>query len=95
MMRVLRPGGLLSVLELSTPRGRLTYPLYRFYTRCLIPAMGRLISHDVRAYSYLPESIAAVPQGEDMCRLIVSAGASEAKAMPMTFGACTLYIARK
>ena len=104
MMRVLRPGGLLCVLELSTPRGWLAAPLYRLYTRYVIPAVGRMVSHDVRAYSYLPESIAAVaqgeamtalPQGEDMCAIIRGAGASEASARSMTFGACTLYTARK
>ncbi len=83
MMRVLRPGGLLAA------------PLYRLYTRYVIPAVGRMVSHDVRAYSYLPESIAAVPQGEDMCVIIRGAGASEASARSMTFGACTLYTARK
>ena len=95
MMRVLHPGGLLCVLELSTPRGWLAAPLYRLYTRYVIPAVGRMVSHDVRAYSYLPESIAAVPQGEDMCAIIRGAGASEASARSMTFGACTLYTARK
>ena len=95
MLRVLRPGGTLAVLELSTPRGRLTAPLYRLYTRRIIPAMGRLISRDTRAYSYLPESIAAVPQGADMCRIMKQAGAATATAIPLTFGACTLYIATK
>ncbi|MDE6452738.1 MAG: bifunctional demethylmenaquinone methyltransferase/2-methoxy-6-polyprenyl-1,4-benzoquinol methylase UbiE [Muribaculaceae bacterium] len=95
MMRVLRPGGVLWVLELSTPRGRLTAPLYRLYTRTVIPALGRLVSRDVRAYSYLPESIAAVPQGADMCALMLEAGASEASFRSMTFGACTLYVAKK
>ncbi|MDE6108837.1 MAG: class I SAM-dependent methyltransferase, partial [Muribaculaceae bacterium] len=95
MMRVLRPGGLLCVLELSTPRGTLTAPLYRLYTRYVIPATGRLVSRDVRAYSYLPESIAAAPQGEAMCRLMREAGAADATFRPMTFGACTLYIAHK
>lgn len=95
MMRVLRPGGTLCVLELSTPGGLLTAPLYRLYTRFVIPALGRLVSHDVRAYSYLPESIAAAPQGDAMCALIRAAGASSAAARAMTFGACTLYIAKK
>lgn len=95
MMRVLRPGGLLVVLELSTPRGRLSAPLYRLYTRRVIPTVGRLVSHDTRAYSYLPESIAAVAQGSEMCDLILAAGASEVHAESMTFGACTLYLARK
>lgn len=95
MMRVLRPGGTLCVLELSTPRGPITGPLYRLYTRYVIPAAGRLVSRDVRAYSYLPESIAAVPQGEQMCALMLAAGASEARYRAMTFGACTLYTAKK
>lgn len=95
MMRVLRPGGLLCVLELSTPRGTLTRPLYKLYTRYVIPAAGRLVSRDVRAYSYLPESIAAAPQGEAMCRLMREAGAADATFRSMTFGACTLYLAHK
>ncbi len=70
MLRVLRPGGLLTVIELSTPTNPLVRPLYRFYTRAIIPLIGRMISKDVRAYSYLPESIAAVPQRSDMTRLL-------------------------
>ncbi|MDE5656811.1 MAG: bifunctional demethylmenaquinone methyltransferase/2-methoxy-6-polyprenyl-1,4-benzoquinol methylase UbiE [Muribaculaceae bacterium] len=95
MHRILRPGGMLCVLELSTPHGRLTAPLYRFYTRCIIPLAGRLISRDDRAYSYLPESIAAVPQGADMCALMAEAGFSDCRFRPMTFGSCTMYTAVK
>lgn len=91
MYRVLRPGGLLCVIELSTPRGRITGPLYRLYSGRVIPAIGRLVSKDSRAYSYLPESIAAVPQGADMCRLLTDAGFADARALPLTFGACTIY----
>ena len=95
MARVTRKGGRLCVIELSTPRGRLAAPLYRFYTRCIIPAVGRLVSRDSRAYSYLPESIAAVPQGADMCRLIEQSGWTNARALPLTFGVCTIYTATK
>lgn len=95
MFRILRPGGRLAVLELSVPTSSLIKPLYRFYTRCLIPAAGRLMSHDNRAYSYLPESIAAVPQGPDMAALISNAGFPDAAYRPMTFGVCTLYTATK
>lgn len=93
MARVTRPGGTLCVIELSTPRGVITGPLYRLYTRTIIPALGRLVSHDTRAYSYLPESIAAVPQGADMTALIESCGWTMARAVPLTFGACTIYTA--
>lgn len=95
MERVLRPGGVLCVLELSTPTSPLVKPLYRFYTKRVIPAVGRMVSHDVRAYSYLPESIAAVPQGAAMTALMAEAGLTDCSFKPMTFGTCTLYTARK
>lgn len=95
MYRVLRPGGIALIIELSTPRGALTSPLYRLYTRHIIPTMGRLFSGDSRAYRYLPESIEAVPQGEDMTALMRQAGFTEARAESLTFGVCTIYTARK
>lgn len=95
MLRVLEPGGMLVVLELSTPTSPIVKPLYKLYTRGIIPLVGRLVSHDSRAYSYLPESIAAVPQGEAMTRLMAEAGFERATARPLTFGVCTLYTAVK
>lgn len=91
MFRVLRPGGRLYVLELSTPVNPVIKPFYWLYTRCIIPTVGRMVSKDNRAYSYLPESIAAVPQGSDMLRLISEAGFSSPSFRRMTFGVCTLY----
>lgn len=95
MARVLRPGGMLLVIELSTPTSPLVKPLYRFYTGTVIPLMGRLASKDVRAYSYLPESIAAVPQGDSMTALLAEAGLERATFKPLTFGTCTIYTAFK
>ena len=95
MYRVLRPGGVLCVIELSTPTSPIVKPFYRLYTRFIIPTMGRLVSKDVRAYSYLPESIAAVPQGNDMLQLMRDAGFSNCKFTRLTFGTCTIYIAVK
>lgn len=95
MLRVLKPGGLLCVLELSTPRGWLTGGMYKIYTRYVIPAVGRLVSKDVRAYSYLPESIAAVAQGDGMVGLMEKAGFVKAGYRRMTFGVCTMYTGRK
>ncbi len=95
MARVLRPGGMLCVIELSTPRGKLTRPLYDLYTLCVIPALGRAVSSDKSAYTYLPASIAAMPQGEEMLRLMTEAGLSEPRLRRMTFGVCTIYTAVK
>ncbi len=95
MFRVLRPGGMLCVIELSTPDSPLVRPFYRFYTKAVIPAVGRLVSKDIRAYSYLPESIAAVPKGELMLNLIREAGFNDARFRPLTFGVCTIYTAYK
>lgn len=95
MLRVLRPGGRIVILELSTPASAFVRPFYRLYTRGIIPAVGRLVSKDVRAYSYLPESIAAVPQRERMCALMAEAGFTGARFIPMTFGTCCIYTATK
>lgn len=95
MARVLRPGGKLYVIELSTPRSPLVRPFYNLYTRAIIPAVGRLISKDSRAYSYLPASIAAMPQGDRMLALMTGAGLSSPSLRPLTFGVCTIYTAVK
>lgn len=91
MRRMLRPGGLLCVVELSTPQGALTRPLYNLYSRHIIPAVGRVVSRDVRAYSYLPESIAAAPQRDAMLALMRQAGFEQTRYVSLTFGACTIY----
>ena len=95
MFRVLRPGGILCVIELSTPTNPVVKPLYKFYTHNIIPAVGRLVSHDSRAYTYLPESIAAVPQGYDMTSLMTEAGFDHTAFRRLTFGVCTIYMATK
>ena len=94
MRRVLRKDGILCVIELSVPEGRLTGLGYRLYSRHLIPAVGKMVSGDSRAYTYLPESIAAAPQRGDMARIMKRAGFSDVKWRSLTFGAVTFYIAR-
>ena len=95
MQRVLRPGGRLCIIELSVPTKPLVKPFYNLYTRGIIPLMGRIVSHDSRAYSYLPESIAAVPQGPAMTALMEAAGLTSATFRRLTFGVCTIYLAEK
>ena len=95
MLRVLRPGGTLCVIELSTPTSAVVRPLYKFYTRRIIPFVGRLVSKDVRAYSYLPESIAAVPQRDEMTALMLESGFETATFRSLTFGTCTIYLGKK
>lgn len=95
MCRVVRPGGRVVILELSTPRSPLVRPFYNLYTRHLIPAIGRMVSKDVRAYSYLPESIAAVPQGSEMLRLMEQAGFTSARVERLCLGVCSIYCAEK
>ena len=95
MCRVLRPGGLLVVFELTPPKSKVVRPFYNFYTRCIIPGVGRLVSHDSRAYTYLPESIAAVPARRDMFDIMESAGFGDTAYKSLTFGVATIYTATK
>ncbi|MCM1519544.1 MAG: bifunctional demethylmenaquinone methyltransferase/2-methoxy-6-polyprenyl-1,4-benzoquinol methylase UbiE [Lachnoclostridium sp.] len=95
MHRVLKTGGTVSIIELSTPESAIVKPFYRAYTRGVIPAIGRLVSSDRRAYSYLPESIEAVPQGEEMLELMRQAGFSNCAYRTFTLGVCSVYTATK
>lgn len=95
MARVLRPGGILCVIELAVPTSPLVRPLYNIYTRRIIPTLGRIVSSDTRAYTYLPESIAAMPQGPRMLDLMLQAGLVSPRLRPLTFGTCTIYTATK
>lgn len=95
MARVLRPGGKLIVLELSVPTSPLVRPFYRLYTKGIIPLLGRLVSSDSRAYTYLPESIAAMPQGEKMLSLMREARLSSTSLRRLTLGVATIYTAIK
>ncbi len=95
MCRVLRPGGHLVILELSTPERFPMRQLFALYSKVAMPAIGRSISHDNSAYTYLPESIRAFPQGEVMQESIRRAGFTEARFRRLTFGLCTLYMATK
>lgn len=95
MCRVLRPNGHLVILELSTPDRFPMKQLFTLYSKVVMPLIGKLISKDNSAYTYLPESIRAFPQGEVMQRSIRNAGFSQVLFRRLTFGICTLYVATK
>lgn len=95
MARVLKPGGMLCVLELSTPTNPIIRWFYDLYTLHIIPAIGTIKSGDKSAYRYLPQSIAAVPQGDDMLQLMREAGLRDATFKRLTLGVCTIYSAIK
>ena len=95
MRRVLKPGGVLCVIELSEPANPLIKAGYRLYSRHVIPLVGRMVSKDTRAYSYLPESIAACPQRAEMTAMMERAGFKDAAYKSLTMGVITIYIATK
>ena len=95
MYRVLVPGGHLVILELSTPERFPMKQLYSIYSRIVIPSLGKLLSKDHSAYTYLPQSIKAFPQGEVMQRILHKAGFSQVRFKRLTLGICTLYFATK
>ncbi len=95
MYRVLKPQGHLVILELTTPDRFPMKQLFSVYSKVVIPLLGKLLSKDNRAYSYLPQTIRAFPQGEVMKGILTKAGFSEVKFRRLTFGICTLYTAMK
>ena len=95
MCRVLKPGGHLSIVELTTPVSFPMKQLFHIYSHTVLPIYGRLISKDTSAYSYLTKTIEAFPQGERMVEILQKAGFREAGFRRLTFGICTMYYATK
>ena len=95
MYRVLKKGGCLSIVELTTPVRFPMRQLFHIYSHTVLPVYGRLISKDTSAYSYLTKTIEAFPQGELMVDILKKAGYAEASFKRLTFGICTMYFATK
>lgn len=95
MHRVLNKGGHLVLLELSYPHNSFWRALFNVYSKVVMPVVGRLISGDNSAYTYLPETMKAFPQGEVMREILLKNGFSQATFRRLTMGICTLYVAEK
>jgi demethylmenaquinone methyltransferase / 2-methoxy-6-polyprenyl-1,4-benzoquinol methylase len=89
--RVLKPGGKAVVLEFSKPKVFPIKQLYKFYFNYITPGIGKLFSKDSRAYTYLPESVAAFPDGEKFISLMDKVGFKNTKCRPLAFGICSIY----
>jgi demethylmenaquinone methyltransferase/2-methoxy-6-polyprenyl-1,4-benzoquinol methylase len=94
LIRVLRPGGFLLMLEFSRPHGPLAHIL-RWWARAVPPRVGRLLSGDPEAYSYLPASVDAFADTATIVGILRELGLDEVKAHPLTAGVCTLYEGRR
>lgn len=93
-LRVLKKGGVLMVLEFTQPRGPIR-PLFRFYFRFIMPTLGKWISGDAKAYTYLPESVKAFPEREQLLEIMKRNGYRDPSYSPLTGGIASLYRARK
>lgn len=95
MNRVLRKDGKVIILEFSHPSKFPVKQFYNFYFKYILPTLGKIVSKSNNAYSYLPESVMAFPQGKDFTDILLKCGFKNATAKPLTFGITTLYCAYK
>lgn len=95
MLRVLKPGGLGLVLEFSKPRHFPIKQVFGLYFKHIMPTVGKWVSKDPAAYTYLPESVDAFPEGNDFLDQMTLAGYTDVKAQRLTGGIATIYTGRK
>ncbi|MBP5326398.1 MAG: bifunctional demethylmenaquinone methyltransferase/2-methoxy-6-polyprenyl-1,4-benzoquinol methylase UbiE [Bacteroidales bacterium] len=92
MTRVLKPGGVMVILEMSTPDSPLVRPFYNFYTKRIIPWLGQRVAGNSDAYTYLPSSIERFPKGKAMLATLSSQGLHATQKKHL-FGVCRRYTA--
>jgi demethylmenaquinone methyltransferase/2-methoxy-6-polyprenyl-1,4-benzoquinol methylase len=93
--RVLKPNGIFVILETSVPTRTPFKQGYKFYTKFILPAIGKLFSKDRSAYSYLSESASLFPFGEVLNNILRQIGFIDVNDHPQTFGVATIYTASK
>ncbi len=95
MLRVLKPGGIGIILEFSKPRRFPVKQSFKFYSKYVIPKVGRSISKDKAAYSYLPESVAAFPEGKAFESILTKVGYTVIMLKTVSGGIATIYVGQK
>ena len=91
ILRVLKPGGIFYVLEFSKPKKAPFKQFYKFYFTRILPLVGRMVSKDTNAYTYLPESVKEFPAGERFLTILADVGFTNTKCFPQTFGIASIY----
>ncbi|OMP32674.1 bifunctional demethylmenaquinone methyltransferase/2-methoxy-6-polyprenyl-1,4-benzoquinol methylase UbiE [Mangrovimonas sp. DI 80] len=95
ILRVLKPNGVFVILETSVPTQTPFKQGYKFYTKYILPTIGRVFSKDQSAYAYLSESASVFPYGEALNNILRKIGFIDVSNKPQTFGAATIYSASK
>jgi demethylmenaquinone methyltransferase/2-methoxy-6-polyprenyl-1,4-benzoquinol methylase len=95
ILRVLKPGGMVVVLEFSKPSKFPFKQVYNFYFRFILPKIGSIVSNDKAAYTYLPKSVEAFPDGEDFLHILHDVGFKNTQCSSLTFGISSIYIGTK
>lgn len=95
MLRVIRPGGKAIILEFSKPKMFPIKQAFGFYSKYFIPFFGKRISKDEKAYAYLPESVAAFPEGKDFENVLEKLNYKNIKSTPVSGGIATIYVGTK
>jgi len=93
--RVLKPGGIFYILEFSKPVKAPYKQVYQFYFTKILPFVGRMVSKDSNAYTYLPESVNEFPDGDNFLTILAEVGFVGNKCFPQTFGIASIYEAGK
>jgi len=95
MLRVLKPNGTAIILEFSKPKAFPIKQFYNFYFNNILPGIGKLVSKDNAAYTYLPESVNAFPEGNDFIKILEKLGYKNIKPTTLMFGIASIYKANK
>jgi demethylmenaquinone methyltransferase/2-methoxy-6-polyprenyl-1,4-benzoquinol methylase len=95
MKRVMKTGGVMMILEFSHPASFPWKQLYGFYSKHMIPFIGKIVSRNKQAYSYLPESVSAFPSGKDFLDILEKVGMKNVSQRSLTFGVATIYTGEK